>query len=58
MDTHFADDHDNIRKFRKLNDESHFSSSSSNRNVFNMAHSSSDGESIRSVEKNDHKTLT
>lgn len=41
MDTHKLDENDSVKKFRKLNDESHFSSGSSNPNVFKMAHSSS-----------------
>ena len=48
MDTHFLDQNA-VKKFRKLDDESRFSSGSSNPNVFNMAPSSSSDE----VEKND-----
>jgi hypothetical protein len=44
MDTHLQDVNEPIKKLRKLNDESHFSSGSSNPNVFKMAHSSSSDE--------------
>ena len=54
MDTHLLDQN-SVKKFRKLDDESRFSSGSSNPNVFNLAHSSSSEDSNRSVEKNDPK---
>lgn len=57
MDTHLQDENEPVKKLRKLNDESHFSSGSSNPNVFNMAHSSSSDDQIRSVENN-NKDLT
>jgi hypothetical protein len=50
MDTHLQDENEPVKKLRKLNDESHFSSGSSNPNVFQISHSSNSDEQRRSVE--------